>query len=656
MATVAGNILQRTRCLYFYDDAAHCNKRNAGAGCDALNGFNRMHAILGASDACIATHPSDMCVALAALDAIVHTQGAYGARQIKLTELHRLPGKTPHRETELEPLELITAIEVPACEFATRSTYRKIRDRSSYAFALVSVAAAMDVTSDGVIRQVRLALGGVAHKPWRATKAERLLQGATASTQRFREAAEAELADARPHRDNAFKVELCPARHCRVPRRNPDGRPHMSTHQPVGAGAGRIAPEFRPISPRDDFEPAVGKPIARVDGALKVTGGAAFAAEVPMENISYAALRYSSIAKGRIRSIDASAARTAPGVIHVMTHENAPRMKAPSLLPKGAGSSTLPVMQNAEIHWNGQPIAIVAADTQEQAEYAASLIRVSYIEERADVTLDVNRAKLPKNVLGEPARIAIEDAEAALAAAPVRVDQTYRTPRYHHGAIELHAVTVCWHGNELTVHDASQMIHPTQLTFAQVFDLPVECVHVLSPFVGGGFGGKSVWNHHILAAAISREIARPVRMVVSREGVFREVGGRTTTEQRVALGAKADGTLTALIHTGVAGMTSHNDCPEQFTFPARHLYAAESFLLEQKIVELNTVPNTFMRAPGESVGTFALESALDELAEALKLDPVELRRRIEPEKDPTSGLPFSERSIVEAYARGARRF
>jgi xanthine dehydrogenase YagS FAD-binding subunit len=208
VATVAGNILQRTRCLYFYDDAAHCNKRHAGAGCDALEGFNRNHAILGTSEACIATHPSDMCVALAALDAIVHLEGASGPRQIKLTDLHRLPGKTPHIETELTPHELITAIEVPACQFASRSTYRKIRDRSSYAFALVSVAAALDVTADGIVRQVRLALGGVAHKPWRAFKAESALQGTSATSNHFREAAEAELADAVPRAGNAFKVEL----------------------------------------------------------------------------------------------------------------------------------------------------------------------------------------------------------------------------------------------------------------------------------------------------------------------------------------------------------------------------------------------------------------------------------------------------------------
>jgi xanthine dehydrogenase YagS FAD-binding subunit len=207
MATVGGNLLQRTRCLYFYDDAARCNKREPGSGCDALDGFNRMHAILGASDACVATHPSDMCVALAALDATVHLEGPDGARTLPFEALHRLPGNTPDKETELRPGELITAIELPPLPLARRSTYRKVRDRSSYAFALISVAAAVEI-EDGTIKDVRLALGGVAHKPWRALVAEALLRGQQPSEEVFRSASEGELAPARVLRDNAFKVEL----------------------------------------------------------------------------------------------------------------------------------------------------------------------------------------------------------------------------------------------------------------------------------------------------------------------------------------------------------------------------------------------------------------------------------------------------------------
>ncbi len=208
MATVGGNLLQRTRCTYFYDtDGSRCNKRTPGEGCDAVGGFTRIHAILGASEACVATHPSDLCVALAALDAVVHVEGRGGARALPFGELHRLPGDRPDLDTVLAAGDLITAIELPAMPFAAISTYRKVRDRASYAFALISVAAALDVV-DGQVRDVRIALGGVAHKPWRATKAEALLRGGPATEAAFRAAAIAELADARPLRDNGFKIEL----------------------------------------------------------------------------------------------------------------------------------------------------------------------------------------------------------------------------------------------------------------------------------------------------------------------------------------------------------------------------------------------------------------------------------------------------------------
>jgi xanthine dehydrogenase YagS FAD-binding subunit len=208
MATVGGNLMQRTRCPYFYDhDGARCNKRNPGEGCDAIDGFSRTHAILGTSQACAATHPSDMCVALAALDAIVHLRSADGTRSVPITEFHRLPEDHPQIETVLAPGELITAVEVPLLPFAARSAYRKVRDRASFDFALVSVAAALDIEG-GTVRDVRLALGGVATKPWRAWRAEEALRGQQATPASFRAAAEAELAAARPLRDNQFKIPL----------------------------------------------------------------------------------------------------------------------------------------------------------------------------------------------------------------------------------------------------------------------------------------------------------------------------------------------------------------------------------------------------------------------------------------------------------------
>jgi xanthine dehydrogenase YagS FAD-binding subunit len=209
MATVGGNLLQRTRCYYFYDPAfPACNKRAPGSGCGAIGGYNRIHAILGQSDQCIATHPSDMCVALAALDAIVRVQGPKGEREIPFPDFHRLPGDTPNVDTNLQADELITAVDLPGIPFAQRSHYLKVRDRASYAFALVSVAAILDLDESRKIKAVRVALGGVAHKPWRASKAEEALVNQTADEKTFRTAAEAELAAAKGYKHNSFKIEL----------------------------------------------------------------------------------------------------------------------------------------------------------------------------------------------------------------------------------------------------------------------------------------------------------------------------------------------------------------------------------------------------------------------------------------------------------------
>jgi xanthine dehydrogenase YagS FAD-binding subunit len=207
LATTGGNLLQRTRCVYFYDTTTPCNKREPGSGCSAIEGHNKDHAILGASEHCVAIHPSDMAVAMTALEAFVNVHGPDGERRIRIEDLHRLPGDEPERDMTLEHGELITAVDLPPLDFAYNSKYRKVRERASYAFALVSVAAALDV-EDGVVRDVRLALGGVAHKPWRATKAEEALRGEPAGEENFRAAAEIELEDARPLRENAFKVPL----------------------------------------------------------------------------------------------------------------------------------------------------------------------------------------------------------------------------------------------------------------------------------------------------------------------------------------------------------------------------------------------------------------------------------------------------------------
>lgn len=208
LATTGGNLLQRTRCVYWQDTTTPCNKREPGSGCSAIEGHNKNHAILGASEHCVATHPSDMAVAMAALDAFVVVQGQDGERRIPIEELHRMPGDEPWRDTTLEHGELITAVDLPPLDFASNSKYLKVRERASYAFALVSVAAALDVDEDGTVRDLRLALGGVAHKPWRATKAEEALRGEPVNEANLRAAADIELEDAEPLRENAFKIPL----------------------------------------------------------------------------------------------------------------------------------------------------------------------------------------------------------------------------------------------------------------------------------------------------------------------------------------------------------------------------------------------------------------------------------------------------------------
>ena len=404
----------------------------------------------------------------------------------------------------------------------------------------------------------------------------------------------------------------------------------------------------------------IGTPISRLDGPQKVTGTARFAAEFPLDGMVYAALKYSTIARGRIIELDTSAAAASPGVVLVMTPDNAPRMKpAPPFMTsaKAAAGDDLPIMQDEQVHWNGQPVALVLAETQEQADYAKSLIRIAYETEPSVTVFETAKADSEPGVFqGEPMLLEIGDAEAALAAAPHKIDVVYRTPRHTHNPIELHAATVTWIGDQLIMHDASQCVTHAAWSLAQVFGIEEKQVHITSPYVGGGFGSKTLWQHQILAAAASKLVGRPVRLMLSREGVYRIVGGRTLTEQRVAIGAQQDGRFDALIQTGVVAMGRHNNMPEPFILPAKSGYKSESFKLDVEAARMDMLANTFMRAPGESVGTFALESAIDELAVDLGMDPIELRIRNEPEKDPTSGVPFSSRHIVEAYVAGADRF
>ncbi len=406
---------------------------------------------------------------------------------------------------------------------------------------------------------------------------------------------------------------------------------------------------------------AVGKPVNRVDGRLKVTGAAPFSAEYPLPGLLHAVLVQSTIARGTIRSVDAEAARRAPGVVAVYTHEDAPKLiptGAPGLTNPGGIGSIVP-LQGPEVYFVGQHIGLVVADTLERAQYAASLVRFAYDATPARTRFDreLVNARPPKDMMGAPPESRHGDAEAALSAAEVKVDHTYTTPFEHHNPIEPHSITASWDGGKLTAYNATQQITGNRLNLAKTLGIPAADVRVISRFVGGGFGCKGrSWPHIALAGMASRHLGRPVRLSLKRSQLFTSNGYRSPTIQRVALGASRDGTLRALLHTGATLTSEKDDFVEIFTKGTHHMYECHDVKTSQVMARLNVPVPWFMRAPGESPGTFALESAVDELACALKMDPIALRVKNEPEKDPGDGRPFSSRSLLACFEQGAKRF
>ncbi|HEX4704293.1 MAG TPA: xanthine dehydrogenase family protein molybdopterin-binding subunit [Pseudonocardiaceae bacterium] len=408
----------------------------------------------------------------------------------------------------------------------------------------------------------------------------------------------------------------------------------------------------------------IGTPVDRVDGGAKTTGAARFSAEYAYPGLTHAALVHATIARGRITALHTAEASAVPGVVAVLTHLNAPPLNPPpELSPVDFNSmftgTFVTCLGSGEVHWDGQPIAVVVAETSTVAREAAALVRAEYAiaESTVDFVAAVPDAQPQPDNPMMPSQANMGDAEAALAAAPVSVDLRFTTPQHQHNAIEPHATTAVWDGDRLTVHDGTQSIDWFRTHLAVSFGIPRANVRVLAPFVGGAFGGKgSIWPGTILAALAARATGRPVRLALTREGVYRTVGGRTPSIQRVALGATRDGKLTALVHTSISRTGRVGGLPEQITEQTRHMYAAENILLGQYLVQLDLLSNAFMRAPGEAIGTFALESAIDQLAHELDMDPIDLRMRNEPDANPLDGRPFAHRMQRDVYARGAARF
>ncbi len=411
---------------------------------------------------------------------------------------------------------------------------------------------------------------------------------------------------------------------------------------------------------------AIGQPTDRVDGRHKVTGGAHYSADVLLVGMAYAVLVGSRVPSGRVTAIDASEALQAEGVLSVLTHENLPKAAGrPPLIPSLAGmpapGQTFFPLQDDVVHYTGQPVAVVVADTLERAQHAGALIRVSYEETPSVTTLDQGRdeAYEPEAIFAGfiPGRSERGDVEGGLARAEVRIDATYTYAANNHNPIEPSATTAAWDGDQLTLYDATQGVTATQLTVAALLGLTPSKVRVVSHYVGGSFGCKAmIWAHPALAALAARQVGRPVKLALNREQMFTSVGHREEQEQRITLGADKEGRLTALRHHKLSPTSHFDDWAEPSLGVAGQIYACPNYEGVYRLIRANTMTPTFMRAPGEASGMFALESTMDDLAHRLGIDPVELRLRNYSDTDPTTGNPWSSCGLKECYARGAERF
>ena len=402
-----------------------------------------------------------------------------------------------------------------------------------------------------------------------------------------------------------------------------------------------------------DIDTALGAPAERREGRDKVTGLARYAAEHTVSGRVHAWPVAAAVASGSVRAIDTSEALRLPEVLTVLTHENAPRLADPD-------DPTLAVLQNSRVPHRGWPVALVVAETLEAARSGAAAVRVEYTAQDHDVTLTETHpgAYVPEEANGGyPAQREQGDPEGAFTSAAVRVDADYRVPPLHNHPMEPHAATAHWDDGRLVVHDSSQGTTVVRATLSALFRLPEDRVTVMSEHVGGGFGSKGTPRPHVvLAAMAARQTGRPVTVALPRRLLPALVGHRAPTLHRIRLGATEQGSLTSLRHEVTTHTSRIKEFVEQAAVPARIMYAAPNSRTSHRVVPLDVPSPSWMRAPGEAPGMYALESAMDELAVALRMDPVELRIANEPDTEPDSGKPFSSRHLVECLREGARRF
>lgn len=398
-------------------------------------------------------------------------------------------------------------------------------------------------------------------------------------------------------------------------------------------------------------EPAtIGEPLDRVDGAAKVSGRATYAAEFPAADVAYAWLVMSDIPCGRIARLNAEEAQRAPGVLAVITPENALRLPATE--------RRLTLLQDDQVFYNNQPIAVVVAASLEEAQAAAALVRPDYVAAPAKLDFE---AGFPTSYTfshaGEPGDMSWGDVDAGLKEAEIKIDQLYTTPIQNHNPMEPHATLAQWDGDHVTIHDATQHVTGVQGSIAKIFGIPKHNVHVICLFTGGGFGCKGqMWSHVALAALAAKQVQRPVKLVLDRPQMYGPVGARPRTHQQLTIGATREGRLTAIRHVVHANTSVIEDYLESSAFPARVMYACPNISTMSRIVPMNFGTPTYMRAPGVATGTYAIEVAMDELACAIGMDPLQLRLLNYAEKDPHTGKPFTEKNLRECYTRGAAQF
>jgi xanthine dehydrogenase YagR molybdenum-binding subunit len=417
------------------------------------------------------------------------------------------------------------------------------------------------------------------------------------------------------------------------------------------------------MTQQSDPQNRLGQPLDRVDGKVKVTGRAPYAYEHNVPNVVPGVMVTSTIAKGRIRSMDTSAAEKVPGVLLVMTHRNAPKvptlLQQPSAPPAGR---IVQAFQDDVVRYGGQPIALVVAENLEQADEAAFLIKVRYDVESHAVTMDDRLSEAyspPKSGGGgDPSTSSRGNMAAGIQAASTHFEHIYRTPDEVHNPMEPHATIAVWDKpDSLILYDATQGVHTDRERVAQLLGLPKDNVRVIAPYIGGGFGSKGpAWSHVVIAALAAKQLQRPVKLACSRPQMFGMLGYRSQTRQAIVVAATADGSLTALSNETVCLTSRFDEFVETAALPTRMLYQVENNATAHKVIKSDLGTPNFMRAPGESVGTYALECAMDEMAHALKMDPIEFRLKNYAEQDPEKNRPWSSKSLRECYRQGAERF